>query len=88
MAVSSGFAYHVDAYDGLSVLDISDPVHPMLVGDYRTAWPAPDLAVSNGRAYVANGFAGVLALDVDACRTLFADNLQSGGTARWSLAVP
>ena len=60
----------------------------MLVGEYRTAWPAPDVTVSNGRAYLADGYAGVFALDLDACRTLFVDNLESGGTARWSVAVP
>ena len=77
-----------ESLGGMYVLDLSDPVHPMLVGEYRTAWPAPDVTVSNGRAYLADGYAGVFALDVDACRTLFADNLESGGTARWSLSVP
>lgn len=84
----SDYGYGFMGHAGMFVLDLADPVHPMIVGEYRTGWDASDVAVSNGRAYIADGSAGVHAVDVGACQTLFVDNLESGGTARWSVAVP
>jgi hypothetical protein len=72
---------------GVFVLDLADPLHPMIVGEYRTGWDASDVAVGNGRAYIADGLAGVHAVEIGACQTLFVDNLESGGTVRWSLTV-
>ena len=45
-------------------------------------------AAPPSRAYIADGLAGVHAVEVGACRTLFVDNLESGTTARWSVVVP
>ena len=47
------YAYLSDGYDGLKILDVSDPVKPTLLGTYETPGFVFDLAVADNYAYLA-----------------------------------
>lgn len=69
IAVADGFAYAVtgDYYFetfALTVIDVTDPTEPTIVGVADLPLPSADVAVSGDRVLVACGGAGVLAFDV------------------------
>jgi hypothetical protein len=57
VAVASGHAY-VGTYDGLRIVDVSDPTQPREVASYR-GWLSPSFTVADDRLYVAAGAAGL-----------------------------
>jgi hypothetical protein len=56
--LSGRIAYVADGREGLQVVDLSTPSMPRLVGGYKTANPARDVAVANGHVFVATGVGG------------------------------
>jgi hypothetical protein len=63
VAVSGNYAYVADSSDGLRIVDISSPSHPMEVGFLESDRFAEDVAVSGSYVYVA-GDSGMLIIDV------------------------
>ncbi|MBK9137540.1 MAG: hypothetical protein IPM17_02055 [Verrucomicrobia bacterium] len=59
VAVSGHYAYVADGWEGLQVIDVSDPAHPVRVGGYNTPGRAQGVAVSGHYAYVADGWGGL-----------------------------
>ncbi|UCH35434.1 MAG: hypothetical protein JSV65_03545, partial [Armatimonadota bacterium] len=53
IAVSGAYAYVVTGGAGLRIVDVSDPTHPKEVAFWDTPGGALDVAVSDGRVYVA-----------------------------------
>jgi hypothetical protein len=64
--VADGYAYVADGPSGLQIVDVGNPVAPVLVGGIDTPGTATDVAVLDGRAYVADGSAGLRVIDVSA----------------------
>jgi hypothetical protein len=64
MAIWEDHLYIAAASDGLRIMDISDPVHPVDVAYFATEAGAMDVAVINDRAYVAEYDEGVGIVDV------------------------
>ena len=54
IATDGDFAYFAAEEYGLWVVDIRDPSHPRLIGSIDTPARAVDVAVSNGKVYVAD----------------------------------
>ena len=67
IVLAGNFAYVIDR-DTLRVVDISEPRQPKGIGSYQMAAPTggmgPFLAVAWGRVFVADGVAGLVAVDV------------------------
>ena len=55
-------AYVADGREGLQVLDLSDPSNPRIVGAYKTASSARDVAVSESLVFVVLASGEVLIL--------------------------
>ncbi len=66
LAVNDCKAYVADGYDGLQIIDVSDPKNPMIIGywDEYLFGPAKDVAVIGNEAYMANGSDGLQIIDV------------------------
>jgi hypothetical protein len=64
VAVDGDYAYVADYYEGLQVIDISDPSSPSLLGTYNTTGYAFRLAVSGDNVFVANYNQGLKVIDV------------------------
>jgi len=60
VAVQGQYAYVVDQYGGLYVVDISNPAQPVSVGNYDTPNSAYGVAVSGTYAYVSHDLGGGL----------------------------
>ena len=80
--VSGSYAYVADCFDGLRIIDVSDPVHPSEVGFYDTGNMANGVFVSGSYAYVANGYGGLHIIDVfDPAHPLKVGSFNTGGEA-------
>ncbi|WP_235284320.1 PKD domain-containing protein [Methanosarcina sp. 1.H.A.2.2] len=55
VAVSGDYAYVPDHYNGLMIVDISNPSSPALKGSYDTPGNAQGVAISGNYAYIADG---------------------------------
>src|SRR3569623_766338 len=64
IALVGQYALQVGGRNDLVVWDISDPAQARLAARYETIAPATDIAVGEGRAYIALQQAGLLVLDV------------------------
>ena len=64
VAVSGRYAYVAAQYEGLCVLDVSDPAHPVPVGQVETPGDATDIAVRGDYAYIADFQGGVQVVSV------------------------
>ena len=53
------YAYVALGRGGLTIVDVSNPAAPRLVGGYDTSGSAHGVAVADGYAYVADGSAGL-----------------------------
>ncbi len=62
--VAGDLAYTADGSSGLQIVDISDPVNPVAIGNYNTSDNATGVAVHGNYAYVAENFAGLRVIDV------------------------
>ena len=64
--------YITDQWNGISILDVSDPRHPSLVGVYQSRMPTDPFGnggnwgvqLRDGLAYLAAGFSGIDVVDV------------------------
>ncbi len=63
VALSGPYAYLADGAEGLRVLDVSDPLHPMGLGECPASWRSIKVAVDKAHAYVADVF-GLQVVDV------------------------
>ena len=64
MAVAGNYAYVADEDDGLRVISVSDPAHPVEVGYYGTPGWALGVAVAGNYAYVADENSGLRVVSV------------------------
>ena len=55
VALNGTLAYVADGLEGLQVVDLSVPSMPRLIGTYKTANPARDVAVSDSLVFVVTG---------------------------------
>jgi len=62
--VSNSYAYIADWYNGLAVVDISNPSMPVLVSCYNIQGGAGGLTVSGNYVYIASGWKGLEVVDV------------------------
>ena len=62
--VSGKYAYVADDFNGLVIVDVSNPSNPSYVGSYDTAGNANGVYVSGKYAYVADGTNGLVIVDV------------------------
>ncbi len=66
VVVADGFAYVTDSDfggTGLTILDVSDPANPEIIGSYGSPNQAFGLDVVGTTVYLANGFSGLVVLD-------------------------
>jgi hypothetical protein len=64
VAVSGNYAYVANGFDGVQVMDISDPTNPTPVGSCDTPDHAYDVVVSGECAYVADRNEGLQVIDI------------------------
>lgn len=64
-AVSNGCAYLAAGYDGLVVIDVSDPNQPVEIGWVDTRGFAGGVALMGGLVLVADGYHGLRVIDVE-----------------------
>ena len=69
--IEGHYAYVTALFDGLVIVDLSNPGNPQVVGHYTgpiTSWGVPyaieDVAISGNYAYVAQSWAGLVVLDI------------------------
>ncbi len=65
IAVAGNYAYIADSYNGLEIVDISNPAAPTIAGSYHTVSGAKDVAVSGNNVYLAAGNSGLLILKTE-----------------------
>ena len=68
-AERDGLAYLADGEGGLKVIDVSNPLLPVLLHTVSTPGFASDVAVSGNYAYVADGAAGLQVVDITDAQT-------------------
>jgi hypothetical protein len=61
--VRSGNHVYLAGEKGLTIVDVSNPSVPRVIGEYPTPGTVPDVAVSNGYAYLVGGD-GMVVIDV------------------------
>ncbi len=66
IAGSMAFVGNYNSFEGLQILDISNPIHPVRVGGYRLDGEEPHVTVAGNSAYLAlpSGLEGVTVLDI------------------------
>jgi hypothetical protein len=65
VAVSGNYAYVVDRYSTLQIIDISNPAYPTFKGSYNPPGESfPGVALSGNYAYMADGFFGLQIIDI------------------------
>lgn len=64
VAIAGGYAYVAAWYDGLWVLDVSDPTMPYVVGSCAVPGFAGNVDVVGGYAYIASSWGGLQIVDV------------------------
>ncbi|MFH1845028.1 MAG: PKD domain-containing protein [bacterium] len=85
VAVAAGradIAYVADGAAGLQVVDVSDPLNPVIITSLDTPGYAVNVALQNSVAFVADSGAGVVAIDVAAPTSPVAiDTFDTPGSA-------
>ncbi len=64
IAISGHYAYVVDCFDGLVIIDLIDPTKPAYAGGYYTQGKAKDIAISDNHAYIADGANGLVIINI------------------------
>jgi len=64
VAVAGDYAYVADSYNGLAIVDISNPAEPAIESIRNIGGYARDVAVAGNYAYVANSSGGLAIVDV------------------------
>lgn len=80
VAVYGSYAYVADWESGLQIIDVTNPLNPLLVSFINTADRATDVAISDdgATAYIADN-GGIYAIDITSPETpVIAQHLQSG----------
>ncbi|MDP8239314.1 MAG: choice-of-anchor D domain-containing protein [Candidatus Hatepunaea meridiana] len=62
--VSRGLAYIADYWEGMQIVDVSDPGQPQAVGSYDTPGEATGIDVAGSYAYVADAASGLRIIDI------------------------
>ena len=65
VAVFGNYAYVADYENGISVVNISNPMAPILVGSCDTAGEARTIAIAGDYAYVADWNNGIVVMDIN-----------------------
>ncbi|MBK9356331.1 MAG: hypothetical protein IPN08_02910 [Bacteroidales bacterium] len=73
--VAGNFAYIADGRNGLVVVDISDPVKPLITGQVPNSGNGLGLALNNNYAYIADGQNGIAEYNISD-----PSNLQQSGS--------
>ena len=60
---SGNYAYVADSFNGLAIVNISNPTAPALAGSYDTVGHVEDVAIVGNYAYVADGI-GLVILNI------------------------
>jgi hypothetical protein len=64
-AYATGGSFTVSGVSGLHIFDITNPINPVWVNKIITPHNAKDVYVSDGYAYVADGWGGLQIIDID-----------------------
>jgi hypothetical protein len=64
VAMQGDYAYVAAGVDGLRIIGVADPAHPVETGRIATPPQANDVAVAGGYAYVAARYAGLRIIDI------------------------
>jgi hypothetical protein len=62
--VDGDYAYLADDWEGLSIVDVSNPLNPTLVGNFNTDGRTKDVHVVGNYAFLADGAQGLKVIDV------------------------
>ncbi len=77
LVVTDEIVYVADRYAGLKIVDVTDPIRPVLLGTCGTPGSANGIAISGSTAYVADGASGLRIIDIsspnDPCEVGFFD---------------
>jgi len=65
ITVSGKILYVGSEVNGLQIFDISNPSSPVILKTIETTYYTYDMAVSNGYAYVAGSYPGLLVIDIE-----------------------
>ncbi|XOV69675.1 MAG: LVIVD repeat-containing protein [Verrucomicrobiota bacterium] len=83
LRIQNGYAYVCTGIQGLSVIDIRNPVQPVLVGQIDTSGNAIQLEIKNGLAYVADFHGGLQIIDIsDPTQLRIVGQFETGLTPR------
>jgi len=81
--LSGSYAYVADSFAGLQVIDISNPVSPVIVGAVDTPGDGRAVAVSQGFVYIADGDFYVQVIDVkNPLSPILVGGVDTPGSAR------
>jgi hypothetical protein len=64
VAMSGDYAYVADGYNGLAIVDVSNPAAPFLTGSYDNLGGAGGVIVSGKYAYIAHSWNGLVIMDI------------------------
>jgi len=78
--VQGNYAYIASMHEGLIIMDITDPVNPLTIGQYDTLDRAMDVALFGDYALIADGNAGLSIIDVsDPTKPAFVSTFDTPG---------
>ena len=64
VTISGNYAYVTNVFEGLKIIDISNPQSPKLIGSLNTDGHACGVTISGNYAYVTNVFEGLKIIDI------------------------
>jgi len=64
ISISGDFAYIADRYDGLIIINITDPFSPNSIASFSTPGTARGVCVAGDYAYIADGGSGLTVIDI------------------------
>ena len=91
--VAGQYAYVINAWDGVRLIDIADPEDPIEIGYFDTKGYAQDVFVDGSKLYVADGGGGTYILEnplngeISVSDTLFIDTLYTGAVSSYTLEI-
>jgi len=82
IVISGNYAYVADSYNGLVIINISNPASLSVIGNYNSPGDAKGVAVMGNYAYVADGTSGVEAVSItDPTSPTLVGSYDTAGTA-------
>jgi hypothetical protein len=80
--VKDNYAFVAAGSGGLQVVNVANPLAPVIAGSRNTAGNANDVRIVNNLAYVANGNSGLAILDISTpAAPVIVGNVSTGGDA-------